>query len=104
MSSRTAGDQTYYEILGIPHEASPEDIKAAYRQAVLCLHPDKSLSTAPADADAYLKLHTAWQVCFPAHRERSRPRSALACKVTSASRKNVCNCSPSKEAVCALLH
>ena len=104
MSSRTAGDQTYYEILGIPHEASPEDIKAAYRQALLCLHPDKSLSTAPTDADPYLKLHAAWQVCFPAHRECLRPRAALACKVASASRKNVCNHSRSKQAACALLY
>jgi len=32
----------WYAVLGVAPEASPEDIKRAYRQAALRLHPDKA--------------------------------------------------------------
>lgn len=55
--------QTYYEVLGITQEASDTDIKAAYREAVLKLHPDKSAAIGiPADSRSYEELQTAWTV------------------------------------------
>ena len=65
MTSVTHGRLTYYDVLGVPRHASPEDIKAAYRKAALHLHPDKThghSSTVPADDTAFSRLHTAWQV------------------------------------------
>ncbi len=65
MKSDVVGGANYYDVLGISRDASLEDIKAAYRKAVLHLHPDKSgsgSSTLPADKSAFLMLHTAWQV------------------------------------------
>lgn len=65
MTSDVVGGATYYGVLGVSRDASLEDVKAAYRKAVLLLHPDKShggSSTLPADKTAFLTLHTAWQV------------------------------------------
>jgi len=48
----------YYEVLGVPREASPDDIKRAYRQAAMKYHPDRASGTDAADkfkeaAEAY---------------------------------------------------
>ena len=55
--------QTLYQILDVTEAASDKEIKAAYRQAVLRHHPDKSAALGtPADALKYQELQNAWQV------------------------------------------
>ena len=35
----------FYGVLGVPPEASPDEIKEAYRKLILVHHPDKSLDS-----------------------------------------------------------
>ncbi|KIY51580.1 hypothetical protein FISHEDRAFT_36701, partial [Fistulina hepatica ATCC 64428] len=37
----------YYQVLGVPRDASPAEIKAAYHRALLSHHPDKVRASAP---------------------------------------------------------
>jgi hypothetical protein len=44
------------EVLGLPKDASPESIKAAFRQRAFETHPDRG-----GDADAFREVHTAFE-------------------------------------------
>ena len=50
----------YYEILGVPRKASPEEIRAAYREAVRRWHPD--INPAPEAHEFFLLVRQAYEV------------------------------------------
>ncbi len=58
-------DQDYYQVLGVPRDASAEDIKKAYRQMALKHHPDRNPGNKAAEekfkeaAEAYSVLGDA---------------------------------------------
>ncbi len=60
--------QDHYRILGIAHNATPADIKSAYRKLVLAHHPDKSPSK--QSADIFLKATEAYEVLGDSDRRK----------------------------------
>ncbi len=55
--------QDYYELLGVPREASAEDIKKAYRKLALKWHPDRHQGQAKAEAEQRFKqISEAYEV------------------------------------------
>ena len=50
----------YYDILGVSHDATPEQIKKAYRQLAMKLHPD--VASEPGAADRFKKVAEAYEV------------------------------------------
>jgi len=50
----------YYAILGVPREASAEEIRKAYLRAVRRLHPDRNL--APGETELFLEVQQAYEV------------------------------------------
>jgi Ca-activated chloride channel family protein len=52
--------QDFYKLLGLMRNASAEDIRKAYYEAALRLHPDKN--TAPGDTEFFLGIQEAYEV------------------------------------------
>lgn len=53
-------DQDCYEILGVPRDAKPEEIKAAYRALALRRHPDLNAGD-PRAAAVFMRLQAAYE-------------------------------------------
>jgi Ca-activated chloride channel family protein len=50
----------YYAMLGLPRDASPEEIRRAYHQAALRLHPDVNVET--GDTELFLDIQRAFEI------------------------------------------
>ena len=67
---RVKAAQDHYAVLGVTRNATPEEIKKAYRKISLILHPDKC--TDPSKQDAYSE---AFKKVGAAHSVLSKPES-----------------------------
>ncbi len=56
----SGGKRDYYSILGVFRDASQEDIKRAYFEAALKLHPDKNV--AAGETELFLEIQQAYEV------------------------------------------
>ena len=52
--------QDYYSLLGLTRDASQEEVKRAYHEAALKLHPDKN--TAAGETELFLGVQQAYEV------------------------------------------
>lgn len=57
-SNRPVKDMSYYNLLGIPANAHPKEIKKAYYHKARSIHPDKN--PGPEAAEKFLQLHAAY--------------------------------------------
>ena len=59
-------DKDYYELLGVPRDASQSDIKKAFRRIALENHPDKKTEATDEEREAatnrFIKLTEAYEV------------------------------------------
>jgi Ca-activated chloride channel family protein len=77
-------DQDYYAILGIPRSASVEDIRRAYREAALRLHPDKN----PGEeaAELFLLVNKAYEALSDGEQRSAYDQQLLAMEMELASK------------------
>ena len=52
----------WYEVLRIKSDATPEEIKQAYRAAILRYHPDKQQTRSGDAPGIYNEVQQAWEV------------------------------------------
>ena len=64
-SFSSSGSHGKYELLGVKHNATYEEIKAAYRKLVLEYHPDRNASLSPTEqsalADKFRRIQGAFE-------------------------------------------
>ncbi len=75
-------EPTHYEVLEVPQSAAAEDIRAAYRAALLRQHPDKAgsrkgIPAGVTDAD-FARIREAWEVSKPMLWHLFRPKASEA--------------------------
>jgi Ca-activated chloride channel family protein len=69
------GNKNYYEILGVARNATPDQLRKAYREAALLYHPDRNLN--PGDTGRFLEIGKAYETLIdPASRTEYDERLA----------------------------
>ncbi|BBE42295.1 J domain-containing protein [Conexivisphaera calida] len=66
--SAGSGEKDYYEILGVPRDATPDQIKAAYRKLALQYHPDRNKS--PDAEEKFKEITEAYAVLSDPEKRR----------------------------------
>jgi Ca-activated chloride channel family protein len=71
-----AGRKNYYSLLGVPRNATTDQLRRAYRQAALRLHPDRN--ERPGDTEVFLEISQAYETLTDADARRVYDRELAA--------------------------
>ena len=55
-----AGEPDYYALLGVPRNANAEQLRRAYRESALRLHPDRA--NQPGDTELFINVNKAYEI------------------------------------------
>jgi len=70
-SSATGGSENnYYDILGLPFDASSDQIKETGRKLLKSYHPDKNLNNPDYDSEKFYKVYEAYETLSDDHRRK----------------------------------
>lgn len=65
----------YYKVLGVPQNASSSDIKKAYHQLALQIHPDKNPENKEAAEEKFKQVAEAGEVLSDAEKSNNYDKS-----------------------------
>lgn len=60
-------ETTFYDLLGLPRDATPDEIRHAYRQLVLRLHPDTNVNK--GETEIFIDIQQAYEQLSDPHRK-----------------------------------
>ncbi|HEX9681431.1 MAG TPA: DnaJ domain-containing protein, partial [Anaerolineales bacterium] len=83
------GRPDYYSLLGIPRNASADQLRRAYREAALRLHPDKNVR--PGDTELFLDVSKAYETLIDPE-QRARYDESLAAGEADAASQSPFRC------------
>lgn len=75
--SHYTADENYYNLLEVPMDASPHDIKASFRRLALVHHPDTNTENEVYDKDRYLRIYAAYQTLADKEKRRKYDQAQL---------------------------
>jgi len=82
-----AGEKDYYSLLGVPRNATTDQLRRAYRESALRLHPDKNIR--PGDTELFLDIGRAYEILSDPERRSDYDRDLNESEAEAASKASL---------------